>query len=98
VVLVVSLTSFNNYKQEQQFIKLSEVSADIFVEVIRCVIHFFSFSVSNTILTLHNRDGSKQRVSIKDVVVGDVVDLSTGQMIPADGLIISANSMRVDER
>ncbi|CAM8969725.1 unnamed protein product [Rhodiola kirilowii] len=43
------------------------------------------------------RDGSRQKISIYDLVVGDVVHLSIGDQIPADGLFISGYSLSIDE-
>lgn len=43
------------------------------------------------------RDGLRQKVSIFDLVVGDVVHLSIGDQVPADGVFISGYSLVVDE-
>ncbi|KAL5988707.1 putative calcium-transporting ATPase 13, plasma membrane-type [Asimina triloba] len=43
------------------------------------------------------RDGRRQKVSIFDVVVGDVVCLNIGDQIPADGLFLDGHSLQVDE-
>ncbi len=43
------------------------------------------------------RDGYIQRIERKDVVVGDVVVLSTGDEVPADGTLVEAISLRVNE-
>ncbi|KAJ4780235.1 Calcium-transporting ATPase [Rhynchospora pubera] len=43
------------------------------------------------------RDGSRQKVSIFDLVVGDIVHLSIGDQVPADGLFISGYSLLIDE-
>ncbi|GFS31367.1 autoinhibited Ca(2+)-ATPase, isoform 4 [Actinidia rufa] len=43
------------------------------------------------------RDGKKQKCSIYDLVVGDVVHLMTGDIVPADGLFFSHSSLLVDE-
>ncbi|KAL8098298.1 calcium-transporting ATPase 4, plasma membrane-type-like [Apium graveolens] len=43
------------------------------------------------------RDGSRQKVSIYDLVVGDIVHLSIGDQVPADGLFISGYSLTIDE-
>ncbi|PKU64887.1 probable calcium-transporting ATPase 9, plasma membrane-type [Dendrobium catenatum] len=43
------------------------------------------------------RDGYRQKVSIYDLVVGDVVHLSIGDQVPADGLYISGYSLSIDE-
>ncbi|WOK96014.1 putative calcium-transporting ATPase 5, plasma membrane-type [Canna indica] len=42
------------------------------------------------------RDGYRQKVSIYDLVVGDVVHLSIGDRVPADGLYISGYSFLID--
>ncbi|XP_042514298.1 putative calcium-transporting ATPase 11, plasma membrane-type [Macadamia integrifolia] len=43
------------------------------------------------------RDGSRQKVSIYDLVVGDIVHLSIGDQVPADGIFISGYSLEIDE-
>lgn len=43
------------------------------------------------------RDGTRQKVSIFDLVVGDVVHLYIGDQVPADGLFISGYSLLIDE-
>lgn len=44
-----------------------------------------------------NREGKRQKISIYDVVVGDVVYLSTGDQVPADGVYISGYNLLIDE-
>lgn len=43
------------------------------------------------------RDGKRQKISIYDLVVGDIVHLSIGDQIPADGICISGSSLHIDE-
>ena len=43
------------------------------------------------------RNGNFQEVPKKDIVVGDIVLLETGDEIPADGILLQAVSLRVDE-
>lgn len=43
------------------------------------------------------RNGMICRVSRKDIVVGDVVILETGEEVPADGLLLKAISLQVNE-
>ncbi|CAI7854914.1 unnamed protein product, partial [Closterium sp. NIES-54] len=43
------------------------------------------------------RGGQRTRMSIYDIVVGDVIMLSTGDVVPADGLFISGYSLVIDE-
>jgi len=77
VVIVVLVTSLNNYSKEKQFRKLSEVADDKLIKVMR--------------------GGSQIQVSVFDIVVGDIVELFTGDEIPADGLVISHHNLKVDE-
>ena len=43
------------------------------------------------------RHGREEKISVHDVVVGDVVHLETGSKIPADCLLLRGESMEVDE-
>jgi P-type Ca2+ transporter type 2C len=43
------------------------------------------------------RDGSEAEISAEEVVVGDVVLLAAGDEVPADGRIIEASSLQIDE-
>ncbi|XP_030494247.1 calcium-transporting ATPase 4, plasma membrane-type [Cannabis sativa] len=43
------------------------------------------------------RDGKRQKLSIYDLVVGDIVHLSIGDQVPADGIFISGYSLLIDE-
>jgi P-type Ca2+ transporter type 2C len=43
------------------------------------------------------RDGSEAEIVAEEVVVGDVVLLSAGDSVPADGRIIEASSLQIDE-
>jgi Mg2+-importing ATPase len=43
------------------------------------------------------RDGREQEVPVHDVVRGDVVGLAAGNIVPADGRLLDANHLYVDE-
>ncbi|KAF5176309.1 Calcium-transporting atpase [Thalictrum thalictroides] len=43
------------------------------------------------------RNGYRQKVSIYDLVVGDIVHLSIGDQVPADGFFLSGYSLVIDE-
>ena len=43
------------------------------------------------------RDGSEAQIPAEEVVVGDVVLLAAGDDVPADGRIIEASSLQIDE-
>ena len=44
------------------------------------------------------RDGVTSKVSTFDLVVGDIVLLSTGDILPADGVILGRNDLEVNEK
>ncbi|KAM7527232.1 hypothetical protein LguiB_030642 [Lonicera macranthoides] len=77
VFLVIAVSAASNFRQERQFDKLSKISNNIKIEVLR--------------------EGRRQKVSIFDIVVGDIVCLTTGDQIPADGLFLDGHSLQVDE-
>ncbi|CAL1411737.1 unnamed protein product [Linum trigynum] len=43
------------------------------------------------------REGCRQKVSVYNLVVGDIVHLSIGDLVPADGVLISGHSLSIDE-
>jgi P-type Ca2+ transporter type 2C len=43
------------------------------------------------------RDGQRQRIAGRDVVVGDVLVLGEGDRVPADGWLLTGEGLRVDE-
>lgn len=43
------------------------------------------------------RSGKTQDVSVYDILVGDVVCMNQGDLIPADGIIIESNEIKCDE-
>ncbi len=43
------------------------------------------------------RDGEEKSIPVKEVVCGDIVLLSAGDLIPADGRLIESNNLLVDE-
>ena len=43
------------------------------------------------------RNGNLQEVPKKDIVVGDIVLLETGEEVPADGELLEAISLQIDE-
>uniref|UniRef100_A0A0G4FY80 Cation-transporting P-type ATPase N-terminal domain-containing protein n=1 Tax=Chromera velia CCMP2878 TaxID=1169474 RepID=A0A0G4FY80_9ALVE len=43
------------------------------------------------------RDGRKQQIALGDVVVGDIVELRQGDVVPADMRLMESNRLEVDE-
>ncbi|KAK9757137.1 hypothetical protein RND81_01G142900 [Saponaria officinalis] len=43
------------------------------------------------------RGGRREKISIYDIVVGDVVPLKIGDQVPADGLFVSGHALAIDE-
>ncbi|XP_074322157.1 calcium-transporting ATPase 12, plasma membrane-type-like [Apium graveolens] len=74
--LVITVSTLSNFKQSRQLDRLSQMSNNIQVKVVR------------------NR--KHQQISIFDVVVGDIILLSIGDQVPADGLFVSGHSLQID--
>ncbi|KAM3740935.1 hypothetical protein ACB098_08G136800 [Castanea mollissima] len=77
IFLVIVVSTISNFRQNRQFDKLSKVSNNIQIEVVRA--------------------GRRQRISIFEIVVGDVICLKIGDQVPADGLFLDGHSLQVDE-
>ncbi|KAK3331643.1 hypothetical protein B0T19DRAFT_438531 [Cercophora scortea] len=43
------------------------------------------------------RSGEKIKISVYDVLVGDLLDLVPGDLVPADGVLVSSSYLRCDE-
>jgi Ca2+ transporting ATPase len=43
------------------------------------------------------RDGSIIQVNVKDLVVGDIRFIKYGDLIPADGIVVQASDLKIDE-
>lgn len=54
-------------------------------------------TVNDDILVTVMRNGKVQQISRKEVVVGDIVMLNTGDEVPADGVLIESNSLQINE-
>lgn len=44
------------------------------------------------------RDGQQTTISTKQLVVGDIVLLSTGDILPADGIVLGRNDLAINEK
>lgn len=54
-------------------------------------------TVNDEIMVTVVRNGKVQEVSRKDIVVGDVVMLNTGDEAPADGVLLESHSLQINE-
>ena len=43
-------------------------------------------------------DGQKRTAKIKDIVVGDVIQVNAGDRVPADCILIDEMNIKVDEK
>ena len=43
------------------------------------------------------RDGRDVLISVYDIKVGDVFSLEPGDLVPVDGVVISAHNLKMDE-
>jgi magnesium-transporting ATPase (P-type) len=68
VVIIVTVTSGNNYIKEKQFQKLNALAQAKNVDVYR--------------------GGDLLSLSVYDLLVGDIVQISTGEIFSVDGILI----------
>ena len=54
-------------------------------------------TVNDDVMVTVLRDGKVQEVSRKEIVVGDVVILNTGDEVPADGVLLEAQALQINE-
>lgn len=43
------------------------------------------------------RDGNEQYINIKDLLVGDILQIETGDILPVDGVFIGGHNLKADE-
>lgn len=108
-VLSMIISSVHCWGPEQEgFAAFLEPLGIFFAIMLASTIGFFfevkaarAFEVLNTvndeIMVTVIRNGKVQEVSRKDIVVGDVVMLNTGDEIPADGILVEAHSLQINE-
>ena len=48
-------------------------------------------------MTCVTRDSQVKEINIKDIVVGDICLIKYGDLVPADGFIVQANDLLIDE-
>ncbi|CAF0949996.1 unnamed protein product [Brachionus calyciflorus] len=78
VLVVVLVTSFNDWSKERQFRGLqSKIDSDQKISVLR--------------------NGQIDQLPVKDILVGDICQIFYGHLIPADGLVIESNDLKIDE-
>ncbi|KAK3936057.1 hypothetical protein QBC46DRAFT_357797 [Diplogelasinospora grovesii] len=77
IIIVVVVSTLNDWQMERQFNKLNEKHNDRTVKVIR--------------------SGKSVEISVFDIMVGDVMHLFTGDLVPVDGIFITGHGIKCDE-
>jgi len=77
VIIIVSVSSINNYMKEKQFEKL-----------------YASQEKSNVNVFRNNRT---ETICVFDLVIGDLLFIQQGDIIPVDGILIKGANIRMDE-
>ena len=108
-VLSVGIACFEVFGPESKgFITFMEPLGIILAVLLASGVGFFFEMRANKAFTILNtvnddtkvkviRDNHVHEINRKDIVKGDIVILDTGDEVPADGLLIEALSMQVDE-
>ncbi|KAG1672246.1 hypothetical protein FOA52_002948 [Chlamydomonas sp. UWO 241] len=85
VVIVVGVSSVTNYQKESKFRELNSIKDDIkWVQRAGCRARVI-------------RGGTEVALSVFDLLVGDVVLVESGDIVPTDGLLFEGGPLRVDE-
>jgi len=77
ILVVVLVSTLNDWQMERQFNRLNKKHGDRTVKVIR--------------------NGKSLELSIFDIMVGDIMHLETGDVIPVDGIFIDGHGVKCDE-
>lgn len=77
VIIIVTVTSVNNYLKEKQFQKLNALATAKNINVFR--------------------GGELLNISVYDLLVGDVVEIETGEILSVDGILIEGHDISIDE-
>jgi P-type Ca2+ transporter type 2B len=77
VLIVIIVTSTNDYLKDGQFVKLNTQT-----------------NIHNVIVT---RSGTEKEIPARDLLVGDLVYISPGEILPVDGILVRGNGITVDE-
>ncbi len=86
MLIVALVTSINDFSKERQFQELNKVATDRKSAVLSSPF-LFRFSIKRAVSVI--RSGKRNQINVKEIVVGDVVALETGDSIPADGLVLT---------
>ena len=108
-VLSMVISGVHCWGPEQEgFAAFLEPIGIFFAIVLATTIGFFfevkaarAFEILNTvndeIMVTVIRDSKVQEVPRKDIVVGDIVMLNTGDEVPADGMLLESHSLQINE-
>ena len=92
VILVVGITAGNNYSKEKKFRKMLLLQSDKKVKVLRDGVEDqVRKNITDSIFDV------RDQISSWDLLVGDLVSLSAGDEVAADGLYLSGNRLVIDE-
>jgi Ca2+-transporting ATPase len=94
ILIVTVVTAVNDWQKERQFSKLNKKVCDNKTPALSTQTNF---SQNDDRYVKLIRSGKSMKLSIYDVMVGDVLHLEPGDSIPADGVLISGHGVKCDE-
>lgn len=80
VVIVVLVTSVNNYIKEKQFRKLNQEASERLVTAFRA-----------------EGDNKEAQISVFKLLVGDLIKIGAGDILPVDAIVVHANQLVLNE-
>ena len=89
ITIVTVVQSINDYQKERQFMKLNKKVCPIV-----CKTNFVQKDDRNVKVI---RSGKTSLLNVHDIVVGDMLHLEPGDLIPVDGVLSEGHNIRADE-
>lgn len=86
VLIIILVTSANNYSKEKQFEKLFLQS-----EKKNLSVFFIIYSIINIYVNKVKRKGQNLPLPSDDLLVGDILQVKLGDIVPVDGVLISGS-------
>ncbi|SGZ26164.1 BQ5605_C024g09849 [Microbotryum silenes-dioicae] len=103
IFIVVMVGSVNDWQKERQFQKLKSVALlprsvpclPTCTDPSLCPLHYSAQKEERNVKCIRN--GAEQLMSVYDVLVGDILFVEPGEILPCDGVFLSGHNVRCDE-
>lgn len=100
VAIVTTVAIATSYVLDQKYtrmLKMVRLLCPCLFAIFGCMLKFLMLPQTGDRRVKVIRGGSLTLISIHDIMVGDILALEQGDVVPADGLLISGNNIKCDE-